>query len=665
MKPASILSWLPLAGVLGLAALAVGGLMFGLAGNHAGMRRLPDAATGSTVETLPDAGRRLSIDEAAAAPASAWSAWPGRGYIHAGRGDAVWVRVTLRNPGPQPARGVLADSEYFSDRVELWEREEAGGGWRHEVSGEGLASREKPRWGRMAAFAVEVPARGERTVYLRAEDFFAVWLRAVWWPEEGAFTAALVRDVLAEGIYYGGLAALLFYNAVLWLRLRFPDTGCYAGYLGSVATFNFVANGGFGLLGVGAGSPWTEVIATVALAASGLFLLQFARMFLELKRRVPVAETITRWLQGALAVLLLGGLAFPWMQGTGWLHWTVPAVVAVHACLLVIAVAAWRAGAGQARYFVLAFGFLFAGALPAAVSWLEADTQKRAVMGLLAGSALEMLLLSLAVADRFARIQRERTEAQEQLVEETEQRRAIQEAYADELEVEVRERTRELREAGQDKDRMIAVIGHDLRGPLTALTQSAEQAAVAPSVYPDFAYEAAQAGRRVLLLIEDLVLWARLRAGTIHPGRYPAEAFVGPVVALLRPVAVQRGIAVAVAVPADLCVTTDLVLAQTLVRNLVSNALRFARARVEVSAASVAGGVRLTVADDGPGLPPAVAARLSGDTPGSGLAEGGLGLRLCVEIGRALGIRLEVKTGAGEGTRFDFTLPAAKTEDGA
>jgi two-component system, sensor histidine kinase LadS len=111
-----------------------------------------------------------------------------------------------------------------------------------------------------------------------------------------------------------------------------------------------------------------------------------------------------------------------------------------------------------------------------------------------------MLLLALALADRFVQTQR-------QLTEETEQRRMIEAAYAGELAEEVRERTRELRAANADKDRMLAVIGHDLRSPLTGLMRSADKATGA------FAREVAGTGRTLLLMIEDLVQWARLRAG--------------------------------------------------------------------------------------------------------------------------------------------------------
>ena len=109
--------------------------------------------------------------------------------------------------------------------------------------------------------------------------------------------------------------------------------------------------------------------------------------------------------------------------------------------------------------------------------------------------------------------------------------------------------------------------------------------------------------------------------------------------------------------PAGLRVETDLVLAQTLVRNLLANALKFAETRVALRAERVAGGgVRVSVGNDGPPLPADVAARFAAGVDEPITATGGLGLRLCREICRALGLRLEATAAAGGGTEFSFTL---------
>ncbi|MES2695776.1 MAG: sensor histidine kinase [Verrucomicrobiota bacterium] len=662
---------LRLACLLALAVALLGGLMLGVAGDRKGMRALPDEAGRSTVEVLEDPLAAFSFAEVREKLAAGWRAWDDRGYVRAGSGEAVWVRVTLRNPGATTLRGVLADSEYYTDRIDLWLKEPGTERWKQERAGEAVPAREKALWGRDAAFFVDVPAQGETTAYLRLEDHFGVWLRPVWWPEARTFLAAQLRDTVAETCYFGILLALLVYNGVLWARLRFADIGHYLGYLASGAAFMFMWRAQHPLVGWAAGSPLMETPLTVALAASGFFLARFGRVFLELEARVRWAERAARMMGLLMAILAVGALAIPWMNGTIWLHFAVGGVALTHAVLLAGAIAAWRAGAYHAPYFVGSFGLLLAGVLPAAIIWLLAVPLGISAMAMMLGSALEMLLLSLAIADRFARMQQEKIAAQERAVTEAEERRIVQEAYADELEHEVRERTRELVGANADKDRMIAVLGHDLRSPLTSLTLAAEQEAGVTArerVARSFALDTAQTGRALLLLLEDVVLWARLRAGAVQTVEHAAASVAVPAVELHRGGAERRGVNLRVEVDDGLRVRTDLVLAQTLVRNLVSNAVKLARSQVSVTVeqgCDAVAPVRVTVRDDGPGLPPAVAERLrewpeeSRHTSNPWGARSGLGLRLCVEIAQAMGTRLEVAAPGTSGTEISFTLPRA------
>jgi signal transduction histidine kinase len=121
----------------------------------------------------------------------------------------------------------------------------------------------------------------------------------------------------------------------------------------------------------------------------------------------------------------------------------------------------------------------------------------------------------------------------------------------------------------------------------------------------------------------------------------------------------QGGTELVVEVPEALYVETDLVLAQTLVRNLLANALKFARTRVVLRAEARAGSVHFSVTNDGPTLSPEVAARIAADESGPLTASGGLGLRLCREICRAQGLKLEARSTPAIGTEFSFTVKAA------
>ncbi|MFA6290050.1 MAG: sensor histidine kinase [Opitutaceae bacterium] len=641
------ISWLPIMGILVLVVGVLGWLLLVFAGNPAGVIHLP-GAQGSKVDYFTDKGGRLPLEAPELRPSSDWRRWSGEGYLLSKRGDVLWVRVTLRNQGDRVIRGVLDNDDFFADQADAWIVGKDGPV--HIVSGEAVPAAEKVLPGREVAWPVTVPARSECVVYLRVANFFGAYARPVWWPEATDFHVARMRGSLAEGLYMGGLLALLGYNTLLWLRMRATDIGWYALYLGSMAAFMLLARAQLPGLGWALGSPWLETALTLVVVLSGFFLTQFARVFLELKTGFPRTD---RWMRG-WSVVLLGivvlPLATPWGR---WLSLAVQTITVTHVGLLVVALVAWRTGVRQARYFLLSFGCLFAGSLPMVAVWFWNDLFRDAAMrGLMIGSALEMLLLSLAVADRFA-------QAQKKLVEETEQRRMIEEAYADELEIEVRERTRELQAANADKDRMLAVIGHDLRGPLTGLMRSADGST------GDFARDAARTGRALLLMIEDLVLWARLRAGTRVVSMHQAHALVMPAVALHHSLAERDGVELALEVPEDLRVETDLVLSQTLVRNLLANALKFARARVVLRAEDDGeGGVRLTVGNDGAVLPAAVAARLAAGEDEPMTATGGMGLRLCREICLALDTKLEARSGTGGGAEIGFTLkkPAATTE---
>lgn len=397
-------SWLPVAAVLALAAFGIAGLILGIAGDRKGMQVLPDE-NGSTVDVLLDPVAGLSRDEVFARPDSDWLRWDGVGYIRAFYGEAVWVRFVLKNPSAHPARGVLADAEYYTDHLDLWTRDNTyPDGWRHQVAGEWTPSHEKSLWGRDAAFFIEVPARGERLVYLRLQDYFGVWLRPVWWTEERTFLSSQIRDIVSEACYFGVLLALLVYNCVIWARLKHRDLGYYLCYLSAIGLFMFFSRSAHQIVGLSVGSPTMETILTTALAAGGFFLVQFARVFLDLARLTPRMDWAARVMRILMGTLLVA-LTLPWSNNTLLLHITVGAFSVTHIVLFAAAVQAWRAGSYYARYFVLSFGVLLGGVLPTAAIWLLAIPLGMSAQALRMGSALEMLLLSLALSDRFARLQ--------------------------------------------------------------------------------------------------------------------------------------------------------------------------------------------------------------------------------------------------------------------
>jgi len=197
----------------------------------------------------------------------------------------------------------------------------------------------------------------------------------------------------------------------------------------------------------------------------------------------------------------------------------------------------------------------------------------------------------------------------------------------------------------------LALLGHELRNPLAAaLTCVAAAAAITDAGDPrgDLLGRA----QRDLGRLGDLLdAYLELLAGKL---RQPVEFDVAAVV---RAVASRRGAATVAVRTAGgaLPVRGNAALIGRALENLIDNALRFGAGRIEVATACAAGDVVVEVRDDGPGVPPALRARVF-EPYVSGRGSTGLGLVLVKDIAAAHGGSIELVASAA-GAHFLLRLP--------
>jgi len=203
-------------------------------------------------------------------------------------------------------------------------------------------------------------------------------------------------------------------------------------------------------------------------------------------------------------------------------------------------------------------------------------------------------------------------------------------------------------------------VSHDLRTPLTSIRGYAEALSEGTVTKPAERRRAAgiieTEARRLERLVSDLLDLARLdaRQFTLQPEPVDVGAVVQATTEGFHPLAREYGITVEV----ELEETPDRLLdpdrLAQVVANLVENALKFAAARVQVRAGASADGVRIEVADDGPGIPPddlpRVFERLYSPRSGQPRAVGtGLGLAIVHELVSAMGGTVTVESGGRPG----------------
>jgi signal transduction histidine kinase len=215
----------------------------------------------------------------------------------------------------------------------------------------------------------------------------------------------------------------------------------------------------------------------------------------------------------------------------------------------------------------------------------------------------------------------------------------------------------------------VADASHELRTPITALRMHNELAQGParndPAARDEFLQESQRQIERLEWITRNLLDLSRLDAGLVgldwaqHDAGDVARAAASP----FRLVAQEKRIDLVLALPDEpLPARCDRQRLELAVSNLIDNALKFTPpgGRVEVGAAREAAGIRIWVADDGPGIDPADLPHLferfyrgrSSAARGSGL-----GLAIVKSIIQAHGGQTRVESAPGRGSRFELDLP--------
>ena len=286
---------------------------------------------------------------------------------------------------------------------------------------------------------------------------------------------SFMRDVFFS-FYAGIMLVMLLYNLVLYFTVEDRSYLLYVLFLIGVALSQLFLAGYQGVIPGWDGTSWMGLRAVHFVGIfSGVTTILFVNRFLDLARKGPGYHRVFNGLMSLYFLALVFLLA-------GRLNWAFQTInfVAMAALLVVPAsIHVWRQGQRSALYLLIAFTFFLLTVVMFAVSQFTGNPlpfvpQSVNNVAMPVGSIVEVVLLSLALADRINQFKRESAKAREEQLRVSQLNEKITREQNEVLERNVRERTEELEERN---DRLRAAL-EELKLAQDQLVQSEKLASI-------------------------------------------------------------------------------------------------------------------------------------------------------------------------------------------
>lgn len=234
---------------------------------------------------------------------------------------------------------------------------------------------------------------------------------------------------------------------------------------------------------------------------------------------------------------------------------------------------------------------------------------------------------------------------------------------------------KELKDINTTKNRFFSIIAHDLKAPFNTIIGYSNLLSEDYHLYTDekrikFIKEIETSANNTLDLLNNLLTWARSQQDGIELKKEKTNLFVftDKVIELQIGTAKKKGISLINNVPATISINIDNSTFNTILLNLLNNAIKYTKHGGEVilNAKEFSSQIEITITDNGIGMTKDVVSNLfnmsiNNSTTGTNLEKGtGLGLLLCKEFTDKNAGEIRVESIKGKGSTFYLTFPIYK-----
>ena len=233
----------------------------------------------------------------------------------------------------------------------------------------------------------------------------------------------------------------------------------------------------------------------------------------------------------------------------------------------------------------------------------------------------------------------------------------------------------ELQKLNLDKDRFISILGHDLRGPVNSIIGlmdilNTNMKDMKDAEIKEVIDLVSHSARNTSKLLDDVLLWATAKSGKMNfnPQKLNITENCQTIIELLQFTAKSKNIEVEMVSDPSLEVYADKNMLDTIIRNLISNAIKFTHDDGKIILKTQKDNEKtiISITDNGVGISTKDISKIFDKSQlfssiGTNEEKGtGFGLKLCQEFVEKHDGKIWVESEVGKGTTFYFTMPNAK-----
>ncbi|WP_425390001.1 7TM diverse intracellular signaling domain-containing protein [Ekhidna sp.] len=504
------------------------------------------------------------------------------------------------------------------------------------------------------------------------------------------------QRLIAHGLFFGILIVMALYNLMIYMAVKDQS---YLWYVLSIVGFALYMAFyyGFTFEHFWPSRPhWNTYVFALIIPLTNISRILFTKTYLHTDQYVPRWNTFFTLLLALYLTPIVMWL-ISWLEIKDWLVETNHVIgflgAVTMSAITLVSVIVYLRGYKPALWFLVAFALFNIGGVLfifRELHYLPDNFFTRYIIQI--GAVAQVVLFSLGLSDRLNRtrkmlaletIEREKIEREKEM-----EKKQLAEKQKDELERQVKERTKELeetlnqlklsesdlRELNQVKSKLFSIISHELKSPLTTVDSYLNlfinhYNKLSPEEISELSDKTRFSLQNLILLMDNLLLWSQLQQDslTFNPTNVDLRKALDKSLKLFTPLLEQKKIKIEIEAGVDETIlNADKDMLEFVVRNLIHNSIKFTpkNGKIKIVAEHDADLTRVSIIDTGIGMTNEMIQKILDKEEGftrTGTEQekgSGIGLLMCKDFIEKNHGKLEIS--AKQGTTVSFCLPGSK-----